>query len=313
MSDTPTLPYITQDTVLEHVSMADAVDALQDALRDGLEPADAPERTIVDLDAGGLLLMPGQAGDYAGIKVVTAAPDNPALGVPKIQGIYLLFDRATLSPLAVMDGAALTSLRTPALSALGVRHLCSSGPQNVLVFGTGPQAHQHVHAVAAVREVASVTVIGRTSEKASALADTLVADGFNAKVSESAEVEVPKADLVLCCTSSRDPLFDGALVRDDAVVVAMGSHEPELRETDDTLLRRSTVYVEDAATAMREAGDVIIAVDNGTITESSLHSLRDLVVNGPMAGDGPAFYKTVGMGWQDLVVADVAYQRITQG
>lgn len=194
-----------------------------------------------------------------------------------------------------------------------MRHLCGEGAQDVLVLGTGSQPHQHVHAFAAVREVSSVTVIGRSPEKAVALVATLHADGFDARVGESAEVEVSKADLVLWLHELSGPLFDGSLVRDNAVIVAMGSHEPELRETDVTLLRRSTVYVEDVATAMREAGDVIIAVDNGTIDESSLHSLRDLVVDGPFTGDGPTFYNTVGMGWQDLVVADVAYRRITQG
>lgn len=307
MTDTA-LPFITADQVRERVSMADAVEGLDAALQAGIDPATAPARSNLPLSHGSLLLMPAEAGDYVGVKIASVAPGNPAAGLPKIQGSYLLMSATTLAPLAMMEGAALTEIRTPALSALGVKHLArKDAPLRVALFGTGPQAYNHVAAIAAVREIGRIDVIGRTVEKAEVLASRLVADGYDAHAS-TAEDAVPAADLVQCCTSASEPLFDGALVRDDALVVAMGSHEPDVRELDAALVGRCTVYVEDADTALREAGDVVMAVGEGTFAESDLRTLRSLVVDGPAPTHGPVLYKTTGMGWEDLVVAGLAYR-----
>ncbi|HCT13683.1 ornithine cyclodeaminase family protein [Corynebacterium nuruki] len=303
------LPFITADQVRERVSMADAVAGLDAALQDGFDPAGSLARANLPLSRGSLLLMPAEAGDVVGVKIASVAPDNPAVGLPKIQGAYLLMSATTLAPLAVLDGAALTEIRTPALSALGVKYLARSDrPLRVALFGTGPQAYNHIAAIAAVREVGRIDVIGRTLEKAAALAERLVTDGYDAHASLDATEAVPAADLVQCCTSASEPLFDGLLVRDDAVVVAMGSHEPDVRELDAGLVGRSTVYVEDVDTALREAGDVVMAIGEGTMAVSELKTLRSLVVDGPVVSAGPALYKTTGMGWEDLVVAGLAYR-----
>lgn len=309
---TDALPFITADQVRERVSMADAVAGLDAALQAGFDPATAPARSNLPLSHGSLLLMPAETGDYVGVKIASVAPDNPAAGLPKIQGSYLLMSASTLEPLAVLEGAALTEIRTPALSALGVKYLARTDrPLRVALFGTGPQAYNHVAALAAVRRIGRVDVIGRTPAKAAALAERLVADGYDAHAS-TAEDAVPAADLVQCCTSASEPLFDGALVRDGAVVVAMGSHEPDVREVDATLVGRATVYAEDPDTALREAGDVVMAIGEGALSSADLRSLRSLVVDGPAvapdAGTGPVFYKTTGMGWEDLVVAGLAYR-----
>ena len=99
-------------------------------------------------------------------------------------------------------------------------------------------------------------------------------------------------------------MFDSALLRDDAVVVAVGSHEPDARELDAPLLGRATVVVEDVATALREAGDVVLAIAEGTLTAADLVPMRD-VLTGDVAvpTDRPLVFKSVGMSWQDLVVA----------
>lgn len=304
----PVLPFITADQIRDRVSMAAAVEGLDAALQAGFDPATAPARSNLPLSQGSLLLMPAEAGDYVGVKIATVAPDNPAAGLPKIQGSYLLMSASTLEPLAMMEGTALTEIRTPALSALGVKHLArKDAPLRVSLFGTGPQAYNHVAAIAAVREIGQIDVIGRTVEKAEVLVSRLVAEGYDAHAS-TAEDAVPVADLVQCCTSASEPLFDGALVRDDALVVAMGSHEPDVRELDASLFGRCTVYVEATDTALREAGDVVMAIGEGTFSESDLRTLRSLVVDGPAPTHGPVLYKTTGMGWEDLVVAGLAYR-----
>ncbi|MEV1178943.1 ornithine cyclodeaminase family protein, partial [Nonomuraea sp. NPDC049784] len=138
------LPYLDAATLERLVPMGRAVRILEDALLAGLDPEATPQRPIVDVPAGQLLLMPAAAGRYAGVKAVTIAPGNADRGLPRIQGTYLLFDGDTLTPLAALDGIALTSLRTPAVSALAVRHLASGDARRLVVFGSGPQAWGHV-------------------------------------------------------------------------------------------------------------------------------------------------------------------------
>lgn len=308
---TPQIPFITADTVRERVSMTAAIDAIEQTLRDGFDTTSAPARSIVSLNQGSFLLMPAETDASAGVKVASVAPGNTAAGLPKIHGLYLLFDGTTLEPSAVIEGSSLTEIRTSALSALGVRHLAADKPLDVVLFGTGPQAYHHVHATAAVREINSVTVFGRREDRTADLVSRLSADGFTTRTGTDVAAQLPEADLVLCCTSASEPLFDGALVADNALVVAMGSHEPDVRETDDTLLARATVYVEDVDTALREAGDVRIAVDNGAFSPENLTTLTHLVNRGPVQTAGPTLYKTVGMAWQDLAIAQLAYQATT--
>jgi len=306
------LPYLDAATVERLVPVAHAVHLLEDALRGGLDPEETPRRPVVGLPAGQLLLMPAAAGRYAGLKAVTIAPGNPARGLPRIQGTYLLFDGATLAPLAALDGGALTSLRTPAVSALAVRHLAEPDARDLVVFGSGPQAWGHVAALAQVRPVARVTVAGRDQGRAEALVSHCRERGLDARaVSGERPVAeaVAGADLIACCTTARRPLFAGDLVRDGATVVAVGSHEPDARELDDTLVGRATLVVEARAAALAEAGDVMIPIRHGTITSRHLAgNLAELIAGQVTAGTGPRVFKSTGMAWQDLVVAAAAYE-----
>ena len=95
------------------------------------------------------------------------------------------------------------------------------------------------------------------------------------------------ADVVVCATSARAPLFDSALLRDDVVVVAVGSHEPDARELDAALLGRATVVVEDVATALREAGDVVLAIAEGALDPADLVPMRDVVTGAVDAARRP--------------------------
>jgi ornithine cyclodeaminase len=109
---------------------------------------------------------------------------------------------------------------------------------------------------------------------------------------------------LVCATSARSPVFDSALVRDDSVVIAVGSHEPDARELDAALLGRATVVVEDVATALREAGDVILAIAEGALAADDLVPMRDLLTGAiEPPRNRPLVFKSVGMAWQDLVVA----------
>nr|WP_221382548.1 ornithine cyclodeaminase family protein [Actinoplanes polyasparticus] len=268
-----------------------AVEALREALAGGLDPESEPARSRVALGGGEVLIMPSGDDRLAGVKLVGIAPGNPARGLPRIHGTYVLFDAPTLAPRAVLDGAALTSLRTPAVSALGVDLVAPPGASKLVVFGTGPQARGHIEALRAVRPIDSVRVIGRSHERTARFVGPIAR-------AEAADADaVADADIVACCTTAREPLFDGRRLKPGAVVVAVGSHEPEAREVDTETVRRCGALVESRAVAVREAGDIIQA----GLDETELVTFADLVRGTTPAR--PRLIKTVGMGWEDLVIA----------
>jgi ornithine cyclodeaminase/alanine dehydrogenase-like protein (mu-crystallin family) len=282
-----------------------AVEAIRHALHDGLDPATDPTRSSVDLTHGQFLLMPSESSAGVGVKVVTVAPENPALGLPRIQAAYLLFEPETLSLRAVLDGAALTTLRTPAVSVAAVLDRLPHRPLRVAVVGSGPQAVGHVATLAAVRPLEEATYLvrdpARARVEAVALGTPLAAEVLSA------------ADVVVCATSARTPVFDSRVLSDDVVVVAVGSHEPDARELDSALLGRATVVVEDIRTSRREAGDVVLAIAGGALTERDLVPMADVVRGVAAVPDGrPLVFKSVGMSWQDLVVAEAVLAHLDQ-
>ncbi len=273
-----TLPYLDAAEIQRRLSPVGAVDALESALRAGLDPEQEALRVGVDVDQGQLLAMPSAAGSYPVVKVLTIG------GEPRIQGVCVAFDPRTLQPAAVLDGIAVTNLRTSAVSALAVRHLAAPGATRLLVFGKGPQSRAHVEAVRAVLpEIEQVDVLGRDDPHRDEL--------------------VRQADVICCCTTARTPLFDGRLVSDHATVVAMGTHEPDARELDEALMGRAgIVAVESASSALAEAGDVVLALEAHAIQQGDLVTLSALV-NGEQKPDParPRVFKSTGMAWEDAV------------
>ena len=274
-----TIPYVDAAEVRRLLSPAVAVDALEAALHAGLDPEHENPRSVIDVAGGQLLVMPSAAAARPVVKLVTVG------GEPRVQGLCVAFDGGSLAPAALVDGIAVTNLRTAAVSALAVRHLAVPGAQRLLVFGRGPQAHAHVDAMRAVRPIAHVDMLGRDAPDRDAL--------------------VAAADVICCCTTAREPLFDGSLVAGHATVVAIGVHEPEAREVDDALAARSTVVVESSASALREAGDVILAIRSGALDARRLVSLGAIVrgehVPAPAA---PRLFKSTGMAWEDAITVD---------
>ena len=149
--------------------------------------------------------MPAHGAAGLGVKLVTLAPGNPARGLPFIHGAYVLFSAEGLVPEALLDGTELTAIRTAAVSALATDRLARPDARSLVVFGAGTQARVHVESMRAVRAVASVTIVGRAPERARALADELGAEVGGADA-------VAGADVVCTCTTSAEPVFDGALL-----------------------------------------------------------------------------------------------------
>ncbi len=291
-----TIPYLPVE-----LTPAQAAAAIEQALLAGLDPEDCPARTAVPVPAGELLLMPAVGARYVGVKIAGVAPANPARGLPRITGSYLLLDGPTLRPIALLDGVALTALRTPAVTAVALDRLATADAAHLVLFGAGPQAYGHLDALLGIRPLTRVTVVARRQGPAAELVEYARALGLQATAGDPSAVR--EADLVVCCTTSAEPLFEGADVPDHAAVAAVGSHSPVGRETDSTLVGRAACYVEARAVALREAGDLLIPLlegrGPGPENWTNLAELR----TAPVSFDRPRLFKSVGMAWQDLAVA----------
>ena len=277
-----------------------AVDALARRLQDDPPSADRPARTRVDLRAGQMLLMPDESRDHVGLKLVSIARDNPAAGLPSIQGVYVLMDALTLTPCLVADAAELTVVRTSAMSLLAVQRLGVVPGPRITIVGAGPQALAHARAFASLSP-SVIRLVVRDPARAAGVAAALAADGIEAEIVTA--VPVADSDLIACTTTSRTPVFDSTDLPDHAVVVAVGSHEPDVRELDTALMARSWVVVESRDAARREAGDVVCA-ENECGRDVIAADLGELV-RGEATPDlsRPRVFKSVGEAWEDLAVA----------
>jgi len=303
------LPYLGPRDLGRVLPMKDAIDALDDAFSGALPSA--PPRSHLDVGRGDLLVMPAWGEDLGvGVKLVTVAPDNPSASLPLIHGIYVLFDYETLRPLALLDGAALTGIRTAAVSAVATRHLARAGSRTLLVFGGGTQGLAHVEAMSEVLpELKQVLCVSRTRPSAERLVKKANEQGHRAEVASADAIE--RADVICTCTTTSSALFDGALIRSGTHVNAVGAYKPDARELDDATITRSSVFVEVKEPALREAGDLRIPLESGVLASSEVTELGD-VAGGRAAGrtdvDQVTVFKSVGVAFEDLVVAAAAFR-----
>lgn len=301
-SEPPAL--IGADELRVRLPMPAAIDALEEAFLHQ-DPSGGPMRTHVETPSGSLLLMPASGDGGVGVKLVTLTPGNPATGHPLIHAVYVLFDRETQAPVVVLDGAALTALRTAAVSAVATRSLAREDAERLVLFGAGVQARSHLEAMVAVRPIRHVVVVSRSPGPAEDLVDLARAGGLEARV--GMPHDVADADLICTCTTSPEPLFDGSWLQPGTHVNAVGSYRPETRELDTETVRRAHVVVESILVAMEEAGDLLIPIREGAIERGDISvDLADLVRRGPGAPGGPkdvTVFKSVGLAIEDLVVA----------
>jgi ornithine cyclodeaminase len=292
-----------------------AIRALEHALLTEVDPELDDPRLSSKTPHGEFLLMPSAAKTYSGVKALTIAPRNPARGLDLIQGVYILFDSDTLAPLATLDGRAITAIRTPATSLLAIKHISQAAPRDrpfpdaprILVFGTGVQALNHVRAASFIFPEANFAVAGRRAERIENMRERLVEDGIHMTPANPSDVS--KADVIICNTASAVPLFDGSEPAPDAIIAAVGAHGLGAREVDTALVLRSDIVVEGRASAWLEAGDLIPARSVEEWQHMQPPNLRELV-NGQLTRTPgrPCLFNSVGMSWEDLIIAAVVYE-----
>ncbi len=301
--------------VLDHaalrarLSMSAAIDALEAAFAD--DAITAPRRLHLSAPNGDLLVMPATGPDGAGVKLVTVTPANAGRDLPLVQGLYVLFDASTGTPRALVDGAALTGLRTAAVSGLATRHLARADASRMVVFGAGTQARTHVEAMCAVRAVDHVTVVSRSPGPATALVEAIRSTGLEADVGSPGEVAgaVARADLVCTTTTSDHPVVAGADLPPGVHVNAVGAYRPTSRELDTAAILACRVVVEERAAALAEDGDLAIPIAEGAMApDHVVADLAELVAGAQVRrhDDDRTLLASVGLSREDLAVVAAA-------
>ncbi len=296
---------ISHDEVWRRLPMSAAIEALDTAIAED-RLGSSPPRQHVHAQEQELLLMPSFLEGGAGVKLVGIDPENPSRGLPRIQGVFVLFDPPGLSPAAIVDARALTAVRTAAVSGLATRYLARPDASRLVIFGAGPQAHAHLLAMHTLFELSHVSVVSRTRGAAEALvAQARQELGLEAAV--AGQQAIATADLICTCTTSPTPVFDGALLPAGVHVNAVGAYRPDLQEIDAVTVATSAVVVESRDAALAESGDLIVAArESGwnprDITADLIEVVRDGVAVRTDASQRTLF-ESVGVAFEDLVIA----------
>ena len=275
-----------------------------------------PARQVLSLPGGVgerlLLVMPAfEPGGGGMMKLSTVFPDNPTRGVPTIQGAIVVFSESG-APIAVLDGGAVTRLRTGAACALASSYLSRADSSHLLIIGTGPLASSMAAAHCTVRPVTRVTVWGRNIERAISTARTIqavVGSGIEVLVADALEAAVGQADIISCATASTTPVLAGKWLTPGVFVDLVGSFSPAKREADDEVVLRSRIFVDTWQGALTEAGDLLDPIARGIITRGKiLGDLGELVcasVEGRTQDEEIILFKSVGSAIEDLAVANL--------
>ncbi len=317
------------DANLDDLALIDRLDAL---FRAGCEMPPRHHHTLAAPNGPGsadatLLLMPawtaGAAAAVAagrlGIKVVTVFPDNGQRGLPSIYGQYLLLDGATGASLALLDGTMLTKRRTACASGLAARYLSRPDSRRLLMIGTGALAPQLIRVHAKVRPIEEVAIWGRRPERAADLARELsdslpriLGRPISVRAAADRRAAVEASDIVSCATLSRMPLVEGDWLHEGQHIDLVGAYTPQMRESDDRAVGRARVYVDTRAGALKEGGDIVQPLANGTIDEddviADLFELARGQQTGRLPGDATSItlFKSVGAALEDLAAAELA-------
>jgi len=268
-------------------------------------------------DHSGLLgLMPGFLGDPKsfGLKVVAVMPGNHGTPYDSHQGVVMLFGVEHGEPLAVIDASAITAIRTAAASGAATDALARADAGNLALIGSGVQARTHLAAMKVVRPLKRVRVWSRSRANADRFAhEESATAGVPIEVGRTAEETVRDADLVCTTTSSKEPVLEGGWLSPGAHVNAVGACFPSTRELDTEAVQRARLYTDCRESCVNEAGDFLIPLKEGVITDAHLVGEVGEVLMGRVPGrrssDEITIYESLGVAVEDLAAAHAIHRR----
>jgi len=306
--------------------MADAIEAMKGAfaaLSSGR--AVVPERIhlAVEPHDGVSLVMPAFVDDAEGqalaVKVVSLFDHNAERSLARIQAAVLVLEADTGRPLALLEGAALTAIRTGAASGAATDLMARPDSRTAAILGAGVQARTQLDAVCTVRPIETVWVYDPLGGAVASLIDEMAGRGpVPADVRPAADPReaVAEADVVCAATTSHTPVFSDADLKPGAHVNAVGSYQPHVQEVPPETVVRARVVVDSRHAALAETGDLIQPIRAGLITADHVWAeLGELVlgrVKGRTSEEEITLFKAVGIAVQDAAAARAALKRAEQ-
>jgi ornithine cyclodeaminase len=317
---------LSKEDIKKVFSMKDAIEADKEAFRIFSEGKSVvPLRTNIPAPKheGAFLFMPAYVADLdcASLKIVNIFPKNIDKGIPSAPAQVLLIDGTNGIVISILDGTYVTQLRTGAASGAAFDMLSRKDASKGALIGTGGQAAAQLEAMVAVRSLEEVKVYDMNRERTKAFADRmqdeLRAYGTKITAAGSSDEAIEGADLIVTVTPSSKPVFDGSKVKKGATISCVGSYQPHMQEMDPVILTRaSKIYFDSEEAVLSEAGDILIPLENGTISKEDFTGDLGEVIGGKVAGrendDEIIVFKTVGIGTQDLITAKRIYDRAAE-
>ncbi|MBS7532012.1 ornithine cyclodeaminase family protein [Hazenella sp. IB182353] len=313
---------IEQDEVSSLLSMAKCIDIMEATLADlATGKAKQSLRSVFPIDDRNVLgMMPGLLIDenIVGTKMITVFPENHEQGLPSHQGFVFLFDAQTGKPLAMVDAEEITTIRTAAVSAVATHYLADKSASVLTVLGTGLQARSHIDAMLQVRPITDIHLWGRSKDHADHLQKELQEKyELPIYVHETVQSAVQHADIICTVTASIDPILRGEWIKSGAHINAVGACRASDRELDSALVKQSQLFVDRIESAVHEAGDYLIPLEEGEISaDHILGELGDLIVGkvqGRKTKEEITLFKSLGLAIEDVAVAHFIYKQSKQG
>lgn len=314
------LRVLTADDVRRALPMATAIAAMKEAYRQfSSGQAEVPLRSRLEVSAhaGVTLVMPSylrRTGELA-VKIVSVFSNNAARNLPTIHALVVAVDDETGAPVALLEGAALTAIRTGAASGAATDTLARADSRRLAVFGSGAQARTQIEAVCAVRSIQTVSIYSLDPPGAQRLAESCAGQGSipsDVRVASSPAEALENADVVCTATTSSSPVFEDAALQTGAHINAIGSYTPSMQEIDPQTIRRALLVVDSRQAALAETGDLILPIQDGIITADDIHAELGEILAGDVPGrTDPSqitLFKSVGLAVQDAVAARAALE-----
>lgn len=312
---------LSKDDIRQTVSMREAIDLVKMAFSELSEGrAQVPLRSFIDVAPGRdtMFMMPAYLPGLQalGFKMISIFQENGQRGLPVGNAIVCAVNPETGVPEALMNGAYLTALRTGAVSGASTELMARTDAKSLVVIGAGAQGVTQAAAVCEVRDIERITVVDRYEASFERYKSMVAADwpDLSDRIvgTTDAEAAVREADVICLATTSKAPVFEDAWVRPGTHVSGVGSFTPQMQEAPAGFVARARVVVDMREHALEEAGDLIIPLRDGTITEDHiLGELGELVLGkfeARTSDDEVTFFKSVGNAVQDMAVASAAYR-----
>jgi ornithine cyclodeaminase/alanine dehydrogenase len=301
--------------------MNDCMDVVENAFAELANgTAVMPLRSNIKPPDGLSLYMPAYLPgmDALACKVVTIYKNNPSrFNLPVVIGKVLLQDPISGDVICIMDGGYLTAVRTGAASGVATKYLARGGDGQVAaIFGTGVQAKMQLLAVAEARKLSKALIYDISRQAVENFMEEMGPKIDFPLVVASGPGEMLDSDIICTATSSITPVFDGSLVKPGTHINGIGSHTPNARELDTAIVKRSLFIGDSREACFSEAGDIMIPLQEGAVSESHFHAELGEIITGKKQGRANGhqitIFKSNGLAIQDAATAKLVYEKAVQ-